>query len=614
MSFHIPEEKINQILHTADIGEVVSQYVQLKKAGKDSAGLCPFHSEKTPSFTVSHGKQIFYCFGCGMGGNVYRFLMEYNGMTFVEAVRFLAGKYNIDIPEKSLSHEEETRISQRERLLSLNRQAADFFAANLNNSQVGRIASAYLEKRGISQNAIKSFGLGYAPDKWDRLLKYFSSKKVDPGQLEAAGLIISRKDSSGYYDRFRNRIIFPIIDAQMRVIGFGGRVMDDSLPKYLNTPETLLYHKSQSLYGMDIAKRKCRETRTVHVVEGYMDVIKLSQHGVENAVATLGTALTSDHVRLLNNFADRLVLVYDSDPAGIKAASRSADILAQASDARILATLPAGYDPDDYVSKFGPESFLDLAEKAPGIVSFMMDQAVAHHGLSVKGRVRIISEMKNVLSSIQDRIERGLYIKELAERIKVDEKAVLEVVYRKETEKRRSPDYGKSTFQPQIPAQLPTPIRDVVPQSGRINNSLSVGAGVSPFEDRHRMEKDIIAMMLQRPDIIPEIDRRNILALFINADLKAIGQSLVGHPDAPASDLFSDDGPKERVVAELVIMDYQWKEDGYMGLISQFESSHRRHENLRLQERIEAAENENNQQLLLELLKEKQIQASQGYA
>ena len=296
MVFFIPEEKINEIKNAADIVDVVSESVVLKKAGRNHVGLCPFHSEKTPSFTVSYEKQIFYCFGCGTGGNVFAFLMKKEGHSFPEAVKYIAGKYGVHIPYDAMTPEQKQKISEKENLLSVNKQAMIFFSKCLIESNVGEKARDYLRKREISEDTVRGYYLGYAPEGWNTLFNYMTkNNKHSPLLLEKAGLIIKKNGLAGFYDRFRDRIIFPIFDVNSQVIGFGGRVMDDSLPKYLNSPETVVFNKSRSLYGLNAAKSECRITETVYIVEGYFDLLALHQHGIKNCVATLGTAITPEH-------------------------------------------------------------------------------------------------------------------------------------------------------------------------------------------------------------------------------------------------------------------------------------------------------------------------------
>ena len=593
MAVYIPEEKINDIKNATDIVDIISETVVLKKSGKNFLGLCPFHSEKTPSFTVSPDKQIFYCFGCNAGGNVFSFLMKQEGISFPEAARMLARRYGIDIPVRTMSPEQKRRISEKESVLAINRQAMDFFRCTLLENASGKKAMEYLLKRGISREIIDDFKLGYAPEGWDKLAIYFSKKKQPDGLVEKSGLIIPRKGKSGFYDRFRSRIIFPIFDISMQVIGFGGRVMDDSLPKYLNSPETPVYNKSRSLYGLHMAKGRCRESKTVFIVEGYFDLLALHQHGIQNSVATLGTSLTPEHVQILRGFIGengRVVLVYDSDIAGIKAAQRSIEVFDKGYVDASIVVLPAGHDPDSYLLEFGAEPFTKLAAESKEIISFLIDCAVKKHlsacdaqagGLSTKGKIHIISDMKVPLAAINDNVARSLYVKELAERIGIDETAVLEKV--REVSAGRSSDIAK-------------PAADYVLQ----NNG-------------NRLERRIIAMMLQFPEVLSEVDNRGLLNLFEDNILKSIGHFILKRKDRSgelASELMTiiDDKDKKSIIASLVMGDDLWDRDGCLKLIAQFESSRYRHERKLLQE-IKDAEERNDHELLLRLLKKKQMQA-----
>ena len=434
MAIYIPEDKISEIKNTVDIVDIISDVVTLKKTGKNYIGLCPFHSEKTPSFTVSPEKKIFHCFGCQAGGNVFTFIMKNEGISFPEAVRVIAAKCGIDIPARRLSQGEKRKISEREKLLDVNRQAMAYFCNILSNSATGKNAKEYLKKLKINKQIIKGFDLGYAHEVWDNLTSYFLKKKISPTLLENSGLIIPRKKGSGFYDRFRGRIIFPIFNISSQVIGFGGRVMDDSDPKnakYLNSPETPVYNKSSSLYGLNKAKDKLREYKTVFIVEGYFDLLALQQHDIINSVATLGTSLTAEHVRLIRGYigkTGKVILVYDSDDAGLKAAYRSIEIFDKGYvDAKIM-VLPDGYDPDSYLFKFGKKSFMDEYKRAKSIMAFLIDFSEKKHGNSIEGKIQIISDMKKPLSAINDSVARSLYVKELAERLGIDESAVLEKV------------------------------------------------------------------------------------------------------------------------------------------------------------------------------------------
>ncbi|MEA3427886.1 MAG: DNA primase [Thermodesulfobacteriota bacterium] len=583
MAVYIPEEKINDIKNAADIVDIISETVVLKKSGKNFLGLCPFHSEKTPSFTVSPDKQIFYCFGCSAGGNVFSFLMKQEGLSFPEAARMLARRYGIEIPVRTMSLEQKRRISERESVLAINRQAMDFFRLALLENAAGKKAMEYLLKRGISREIIDDFKLGYAPEAWDNLAIYFSKKKQSDWLVEKSGLIIPRKGKSGFYDRFRSRIIFPIFDVSMQVIGFGGRVLDDSLPKYLNSPETPVYNKSRSLYGLHIAKGKCRESKTVFIVEGYFDLLALHQHGIQNSVATLGTSLTPAHVQILRGFigkSGRVVLVYDSDIAGIKAAQRSIEVFDKGYVGAHIVVLPDGHDPDSYLLEFGAEPFIKLAAESKGVISFLIDCAVKKHGLLTEGKIHIISDMKVPLAAINDNVVRSLYVKELAERIDIDETAVLEKV--REAPAGRRSDIAK-------------PVANHVLQ----NNG-------------NRLERRIIAMMLQFPEVLSEVDNRGLLNLFEDNILKSIGQVILKRKDRSgemASELMTaiDDKDKRGIIASLAIGDDLWDRDGCLKLIAQFESSRYRNERKLLRE-IKDAEERNDYELALRLLKKKQIQ------
>ena len=615
MAVFIPEEKVSEIKNAADIVDIVSEAVLLKKAGKNHLGLCPFHSEKTPSFTVSPDKQIFYCFGCGTGGNVFSFLMKQEGLTFPEAVRALGKRYGIDIPERPLSPEQKRKISQRESLFDINRRAMEFFHQALVSGSPGQAARSYLKERGITRQTIDDFKLGYALDGWDYLLNFFSKKRISPALLEKSGLVLPKKNNRGYYDRFRNRIMFPIFDASMQVIGFGGRVLDDSLPKYLNSPETVVYNKRRSLYGIQRAKEKCRSTDSVFIVEGYLDVIALHQHGIANTVATLGTALTPDHVRLLTRFAGNMVLVYDSDEAGIRSARRCIDTFWQehvdfgrqdvfreeSADTHIL-VLPAGHDPDSFVFEKGPELFLDTATNAPGIITFLINCAIEKHGLSTEGKVRIIKEMQEPLAAINDRVAQSLYVQQLAERLGIAENAILERINEVAAHKKKKPFAAGELSEPAEPAH----------GSGKAGNQIQAG------KIGNRFERQIIAMMLQFPDILPEIDKLNILNYFENILLKEVGDYIL-KSDLNSADRISelisraDSNRKRKLMAALAMGDESWNMEGCLRLLGKFvENGLKLRDSGALDEQIRVAEKNNDHELLLKLLGQKQKMAERN--
>jgi DNA primase len=589
LAIFIPEDKILDIKNAADIVAVISEVVHLKKTGRNFVGLCPFHSEKTPSFTVSPEKQIFYCFGCGIGGNVFSFLMKKDGLAFPEAARLLARRYSIDIPRKHLTPDQKKRMGERESLVKINRQAMDYYHKMLLRSPSGKSAMTYLKKRGLSAEIIERFSLGYAPPGWNNIINFFSKSGVPLAKVERSGLILPKKGGRGYYDRFRDRIVFPIIDVNQTVIGFGGRVMNDSLPKYLNSPETPVYSKSRSLYGLYLAKDKSRATDCIYIVEGYLDLLTLHQHGIENAVATLGTALTVEHVRMLSRYVPRLILVYDSDEAGIRSARRCIDTFWQEhvdfsrgdvfreenADTQIL-VLPDGHDPDSYLREKGVESFQKAATQAPGIVSFLIEQSIAKHGPSTEGKIRVVADLKAPLAAINDNVARSLYVKQLAERIGIEENIILQEI-RAGAISKKAKDTGKKA--------------DLAESEGS------------------RLERQIIAMMLQFPAILPEIRKYDAIEYIDNPRLHSIATTILESrlsSDKQISELFIDKPDLEKLISALAMIEESWEKKGCLKLIIQFVKNGQRRRDRQILDQIRAAEKMNDQETLAKLLKQKQ--------
>ena len=596
MANFIPEDKIEEIKNAADIVEVVSEYVLLKKTGRNHSGLCPFHSEKTPSFTVSPEKQIFHCFGCNTGGNVFSFLMKQDGLSFPEAVRFLAGRYGVDLPRPEMSGKMRRQISEREQLFNINRLAMDFFHTRLTRGGQGKAAAAYLKRRGFSRKTIDAFQLGVAPDAWDSLLNFLKHKRVPAGLIEKAGLIVARKDRSGFYDRFRNRIIFPILNMSRQTVGFGGRVMDDSLPKYLNSPETPVYNKRRLLYGLYAAKHKCRQDGVIHIVEGYFDQLALFQRGIENVAATLGTALTPEHIHLMKGFVKKAVLIFDSDEAGIKASERSVGMFAREGIEARVVMLPKRHDPDSFVTEFGPEAFSALTDNALEVMSFLMGIAEKKHGLTVNGKLSILEDLRRPLASIGDASARQLYIKELAERLGIDEKAVLEKVRETSNLLNREREIQMRRAERFASADASRPQR------------ADPGRKKGP---QNRLEQQVVAMMLQYPQMLPDIRKMNLLDYFADDTLLQLGKLILDHPpgtEKGVSNLMSmvDDAEKRNILASLSIKEELWNQRDCRKIISKLiNRSPKRHE-VSLKAQISAAERENNQELVIKLLGELQ--------
>jgi DNA primase len=516
--------------------------------------------------------------------------MKNGGLTFPEAARALAGRYGIDLPTRKMSSYEKKKLTERETILTLNAEAMSFYHDCLLSGDRGKQAVGYLLKRGMTKKTIDEFKLGFAPDGWDHLVRHFRSQRKPVETALQAGLIVPRKKGEGYYDRFRNRIIFPIFNRQNQPVGFGGRVMDDALPKYLNSPETPVYNKSRSLYGLNKARQKCREARTVYVVEGYFDQLSMHQFGIENTLATLGTSLTADHVQILKGFVGeggKAVLVYDSDQAGIKAAQRSVAVFQKGLlEARIM-VLPRGQDPDSFIMAHGPADFFKESEKAMGVIPFMLESAIEKYGLSIDGKVRIVNDLKSAILAIGDPVARSLRLKHLAERIDVDEAVILKKIQRTAS----SPPKAEWLTGRQDMSKAPTSTRG----------------------ETYRLEQQMVAMMLQFPEMLGDIEQRRFMEHFTDPVLAEIGQGILDHfthADGDIAGLVSrwEDPEKKAVVARLSLTDEHWDRDGCMNLIKQFAASIRRRDKTLLK-RIEAAEKSGDVTLLASLLQEKQHQA-----
>ena len=414
-----------EIRRTVDIVELIGQFVQLKKAGQSHMGLCPFHSEKAPSFTVSSAKQMFHCFGCKKGGDIFAFWMAYHQVSFPEAVRDLAEKYHIAVPDAfQPENAAKSSFSLKESVLAVNAAAAQFYHELLRKSGKGSPGRKYLERRSIPEHVVGEFVLGYAADEWEGLTGSLKKRKLDIEKAAQAGLVIPRKNGT-YYDRFRGRVIFPIFNLRKQIVGFGGRVLDDSLPKYLNTPETPAFQKGEVLYGLHTAYSQIRDSGRAVIVEGYMDFLALAGHGFRQAVATLGTALTKNHIRSLKGYAREAIVVFDADAAGRAATLRSLSIFLDEGMAARVMVLPQGEDPDSFVNKHGLDAFRGLVERSVPMFDFYMDQKLAEAGPQVEGRVNALNEVVPFLAELRNDAQRFLYSKRLSERLGISEAVVL---------------------------------------------------------------------------------------------------------------------------------------------------------------------------------------------
>ncbi len=420
----IPENKIDEIRNAADIVDLISAHVHLKKRGKNFIGLCPFHQEKTPSFTVSLDKQIYHCFGCGAGGNVFKFLMEFKNISFIEAVEEIADHLGIKIEMENTQPDD--KQNEQELFYEINLVAARFFSDNLLKSSGGENAREYLRKRNIKPQIQKIFGLGYAPFGWDNFLAHAKENKIDLSKAKTLGLI-DTNDKGEYYDKYRGRVIFPIFSPNGRVIAFGGRILEnqENTAKYLNSPESPVYSKRRSLFGLYHSKDEIRKLDRAILVEGYMDLISLFQTGVKNVVASSGTSLTDEQVQLLSRFTKNIIILFDADPAGQKASLRSIEILLkQDFEVKVIA-LPKGEDPDSYIIKFGKEKFEEEIIKAKNFLEYQTAQFEESGMFEDSAQMtKAIRELVKTLALVSDELKRNLLMKSIAKKFNLREKLI----------------------------------------------------------------------------------------------------------------------------------------------------------------------------------------------
>ena len=499
-----------RIRDATDIVDLISEHVQLVKKGRNFSGLCPFHDEKTPSFSVNPDRQFYHCFGCGVGGDVFKFVQEIDRVTFAEAVQFLAERAGIALSERSGPSRE--AAAAEDELYRANDLAQKYFHHLLLNDEVGAGARTYLQTRGLTGETIARFGVGYAPPAWDALLKVAGRRGLSPQILERAGLALPRSTGSGHYDRFRDRIAFPIANLSNRTIAFGARALQpDQNPKYLNSPETSIYHKGRVLYGLSIARDAIRRQDSVLVVEGYTDLISLVQAGIQHVVATAGTALTEDHCRLLARFARQVVLLFDGDAAGSTAAMRALEVLLGTNlDVRVV-SLPSEHDPDTFIQAHGPEALLNQAENARSVLDFCLERLAQQHDLSsIEGKSRAVETFKPLIAKLnkpQDAVRRDLLLREVAQRLAVDEQALRDGVRASMRRSQRSRQAGAD----------PPPT-------------------AAPDPPRHELE--FIGLLINFPQFIPETARKFAADSLSDARTQALCRALFScHSRSKAIDL-----------------------------------------------------------------------------
>lgn len=487
---YVDKSKIEEIKNRVDIVDLVSEYLTLKKAGRNFTGLCPFHQEKTPSFSVNRDKQIFYCFGCGEGGNVITFLMKIADKTFPEAIEYLAEKTGVVLPPMSSGKSGMQKDSLKDGIINLNLKAAQQFSRNLASS-AGTAARKYLQNRGIAEEIIKQFRLGYVPDTWRSLTDYVEGNGFSMKLAEQAGLVIAGKEGS-FYDRFRGRLIFPIENVFGEIVAFGGRVLEKGEPKYLNSPESPVYTKGKNLYGLNKAKEEIRKRGFALIVEGYFDLISLWNAGICNVVATLGTALTREHIELLRRYTVEVVALFDPDEAGIKALDRSLELfLSTQMRARAL-ILPGGYDPDDYVRKFGKEKMEELISRSQPLSDYYIENVLGG-GKTFEDKRDMIKTAMEFIDKISDKKEKDLFIKRIAEKTGINEELLIKETYKNAPQAEQK---GGKTKQPV-----------------NINNDV--------------VELHLIQLMLEYPQKIIQVENENILDYFLQPELQNLGKKII---------------------------------------------------------------------------------------
>lgn len=471
----IDQSTIQKIFDAADIYEVVSDFVSLKKRGVNYVGCCPFHNEKTGSFTVSPAKGIYKCFGCGKGGNAVNFIMEHEQLSYVEALRWLAAKYNIIIEEKELSEHEKQEKSERESMLIVTNYAEEFFVDQLLNTDEGKsVGLGYFRRRGLDEQTIEKFGLGYCPEAWDGFTKAALEKGYKKDFLVKTGLTI--ESDRGLFDRFRARVMFPIRDLAGKIIAFGGRIMtnDKKSAKYLNSPESEIYHKSRTLYGIFFAKKSIVQHNRCYLVEGYLDVISFHQKGIENTVASSGTSLTIEQIRLIRRLTPNVTIIYDGDAAGVKASLRGIDlVLEEGLNVRVV-SLPEGEDPDSYAQAHSAEEVLEyITAHETDFIHFKTQLLLQQAGNDPIERAKLITDIVKSISLIPDNITRSVYVQETANQLKVEEKVLYTEIARIRKEKVGDP--------------TPVPYKAPSQQIPKITLTPSRTGGVTPCDTEEMM-------------------------------------------------------------------------------------------------------------------------------
>ena len=541
----IPEEIIAQVIDRCDIVEIISSYVPLKKAGRNFKGHCPFHHEKTPSFMVNPDKQIFHCFGCDVGGNVVGFIMKQERLEFPEAIRFLAGKVNVTVPDTRGPGARMTNI--RQLIFKVNELAAEYYHRNLlsDKGSAAKEARSYLKERKIDLKTVELFRLGFAADQWDGLINYLRGKKINLGLMEKAGLILAREKGEGYYDRFRNRIIFPILDTQAHFRAFGARAIQTETEKgqpqakYINSPETPVYVKGQHLYGFHLAKQAIAQEDFVIIVEGYMDCIMPFQAGVNNIVASLGTALTVEQIRLMHRYSANVVMLFDMDPAGESAILRSLDTLIEEGMSVKVAALEKGHDPDSYIRSFGVDAFRQKVREAKTLFDYKLNILTNRYEVkSIEGKARISGEMLQTIDKFDDEVLRSGYVQRLSNALAVPEPALsaeLKKIRQMTGEKKV---YGKvSEPKTSVSEQLRVVESDILKLLLEEESFIAATkAEIAPGDFRDKRIREVISKIYDLFEQGKEINGANLISSFEDQEMQNLIAQVMAKESIVASD------------------------------------------------------------------------------
>ncbi|MEJ2690691.1 MAG: DNA primase [Deltaproteobacteria bacterium] len=570
------ESAVQEVKEAADIIAIIGERVNLIKSGINYKGLCPFHSEKTPSFTVNPARQSYYCFGCGEGGDVFSFLMKYDNISFPEALQEVARRYNIILPEKKGRAADQALAQKRLALQAINSSAASCYHDFLLGDPAAREARNYLAHRGMTKEIIEEFVLGFAPDNWDFISRQL--RKYPAAQLKEAGLVIEKK-GGGHYDRFRRRILFPIFDINGKVVGFGGRIVGEGQPKYLNTDRTLLFDKGRTLFGLYQNKDAIRRQKQCLVVEGNFDLLALAASGIRNVIAPLGTALTAQHVRKLKGYADEVILLFDGDNAGLKAAMRAVPLfLDELIEARV-AILPKDHDPDTFVRQFGKDGLLSHLETARPLAEFCFAELVKKHGTSLGGKARIVKDLGQLIASLDDlHLQRTIFINHFSEKLHIE------------------------------PAKL---AHAAASRQGPPKEKKAKPVGKTELPIKHRQ---LLEFLLSYPQYLPTFRQAGIEEVLSEAAGKILLDLLITqyeqHPEAGPETLLLTTGPEIKALASKLLTtapryDEEQREQIAATMVAWLKQRGMQRRTKTLTEKIEAAQKNKDEELLTRLLEEK---------